>query len=307
MVSSNLSTFCGKPVMDFNMDDSIKDFSKVVYRLRLGYEDLDKGLKMEELLDKFAQIPSVSTIKELIIGQWDYDSSNDASELVKKLVSLKHVFKNLKSLFIGDITYEEQEISWIQQSDLSPILAAYPKLELFQIRGGDGLSLSVLNHLNLKTLIIETGGLPPNVVKEVGNANLPKLEKLELWLGSDDYGFDSKIKDFTPIFNGKKFPKLKFLGLKNSILQDEFAIEIASSAVLDQLETLDLSMGVLSDKGAKALLNSSKIKKLKFLNLNHHYMSKGMMDKLKKMGIPVSTDGQLEADEEGDRYVEVSE
>jgi len=86
-----------------------------------------------------------------------------------------------------------------------------------------------LKHKNLKTLVIQTGGLPPNVVQDIANADLPNLEKLELWLGDDNYGFESSIEDFDAIINGGKFPKLTYLGLKNSNIQDEIAIAIAKS------------------------------------------------------------------------------
>lgn len=307
MISSNLDTFCGKTVVDIIFEDGIKDLDKNVYRLKLDYEALDSGEKMDDFIQNFAEAPFASKIEELIIGQWDYDSSHDSSIVVNKLVELKDTFKNLKALFIGDITYEEQEISWICQSDVSPILAAYPNLEFLQIRGGTDLGLSQLKHPNLKTLIIQTGGLPPNVVNDISNAELPNLEKLEVWLGSDAYGFESKIEDFENIINGGKFPKLMYLGLKNSIIQDEIAIKLAQSPILDQLHTLDLSMGVLTDKGAQALLDSPKIKQLTHLNLNHHYMSDSMMEKLRGLGISISMDDQEDVEDEDDRYVEVSE
>jgi hypothetical protein len=307
MIDSNLDTFCGKNVLDFNIEDDMQDLDKVVYRLRLDYDEFDDGQTIVERIEQFAEMAHAPDVHELIIGQWAQDSDSGPTELVNKLVELKDTFTNLKALFIGDITYEELEISWIGQGDLSPLLAAYPKLELFQIRGGADLSLSTLNHANLKTLIIQTGGLPPNVVNDVSNAQLPNLEKLEMWLGSDNYGFDSKIEDFETIINGGKFPKLTYLGLKNSMIQDDIAIKVAQSPILDQLETLDLSMGILTDTGAQALLDSSKLGHLKLLNLNHHYMSEGVMEKLKGLGIPVSMEDKEDEEDEENRYVEVSE
>lgn len=306
MISDNLDTFCGKPVIDFNSEEGIKGLDKYVYRLSLSYDELEDGGKMGDLIDAFAETPLAATVQELIIGQWSSDPSSDVG-VVEKLVEFKDRFKQLKALFIGDITSEEQEISWIEQSDLSPILTAYPNLELLQTRGGNGLSFGALNHANLKTLIIQTGGLPPNVVAEVSKAELPNLEKLEMWLGDENYGFDSKIDDFDAIINGGKFPKLTYLGLKNSIIQDDIAIKVAESPILDQLNTLDLSMGILTDKGAQALVDSPKIKQLKSLNLNHHFMSNKMMKKLKGLYIDVSMENQMDEEDEDCRYIEVSE
>ncbi|WP_188771305.1 STM4015 family protein [Emticicia aquatilis] len=304
MVHDNLEIFNGKFVSDFIPNETQVDFTNHTYRLRLDFDSIENGSTIDELIHSFAQLPNIHQCQELIIGQWSFDSGSEG--VVNALVNLKEGFKNLKTLFIGDITYEEQEISWIQQSDLSPILAAYPNLELLQIRGGTSLSFSNLKHDNLKSLIIQTGGLPPNVIEEINNSHLPNLEKLELWLGDENYGFESKIEDLDIIINAGKFPKLTYLGLKNSFLQDEIAIKISQSRILGQLHTLDLSMGTLTDLGANALLRNPAISNLHFLNLDHHYMSDEMMEQIKSLGIPVSMNDR-EVEDDGYRYIEVSE
>ena len=38
----------------------------------------------------------------------------------------------LEALFLGDITFEQQEISWIQQSDISPLFLAFPRLRVLR-------------------------------------------------------------------------------------------------------------------------------------------------------------------------------
>jgi hypothetical protein len=232
--------------------------------------------------------------------------SESSFEVVDKLVALKDSFKELKALFIGDITYEECEISWIMQTDITPILKAFPQLEHLQIRGGTGLDFKELAHDKLTTLIIETGGMDPDVVQQVNAARLPNLQKLELWLGSNNYGFNSTIEDFKPILSGTLFPKLTWLGLMDSVIQDDIAIAVADAPVLKQLNELDLSMGVLTDKGAAALLKSEGIRKLKHLNLRHHFLSEAMMEQLRALGISINLDDK-EEDDEDYRYVEVAE
>ena len=65
-------------------------------------------------------------------------------------------------------------------------------------------------------------------------------------------------------------------------------------------------MGTLTDKGASALIGNDGIRKLKFLNLRHHFLSDGMMDQLKALGVPINLEGkQMEDDEVG--FVEVAE
>lgn len=309
-VNSNLDYFLTKQVVDYSPEDGIQRPQEVVYRIRLSYDDFDEGKSIGSLTDAFAKDPNAGQVTELIFGAFDFESSDSTEGIVNKLVEYKDVFKNLKAIFIGDITYEENEISWINQSNVGPVLDAYPALEHFQVRGGNDLSFGKLVHENLKTLIIETGGLPPNVVAEVSAAHLPALRKLEIWFGSENYGFDSAIGDLATIISGKPFPQLKELGLMNSEIQNEIAIEVSKSPVLDQLEVLDLSMGILDDKGGEAILNSEGMKKLKHINLRHHYLSNDMMSKLSARYPGINLDEQEEADDDGDesyRYIEVSE
>ncbi len=305
-INAHLTTFLNKKIEEYSPETGIGDPGQIVYRISIDYDDQESGIKVTDILDQFANDPKAGQVQELIIGAFDFQSSESVSTIVTRLVELKDTFQNLKALFIGDIIVDECEISWIQQADISPILKAYPGLEHLQIRGGDGLRFSDLQHPRLRTLIVETGGLPPNVVKEINGARLPALERLELWLGSDNYGWESTMADFEPILSGKTFPELRVLGLMNSEIQDEVAIAVAHSPILKQLKALDLSMGTLTDKGAKALLDSPGIRELDFLNLRRHYLSDKMMAQLKTLGIRINLDDQEKEDSEY-RYAEVTE
>lgn len=306
-VNAHLETFLNKKIEEYSPETGIGDTEQIVYRISIDYDQQESGTSITDVLDQFANHPKAGQVQELIIGAFDFQSSESVSTIVAKLVELKNTFPNLKALFIGDIIVDECEISWIQQTDISPILKAYPGLEHLQVRGGDGLSFSDLQHPRLRTLIVETGGLPPNVVKEINEARLPALERLELWLGSDNYGWESTMADFEPILSGKTFPELRILGLMDSEIQDEVAIAVAQAPILQQLKALDLSMGTLTDKGAKALLDSPGIRNLDFLNLRHHYLSDNMMAQLKTLHIRINLDDQEKEGGDDYRYAEVTE
>lgn len=306
-INSNLDVFCGKAVEDFNPEAGILDYNMRAYRVRLTYDMYDSGTTIESLIRAFASDPKAAEAEDLVIGAFDFESSTTTSGIVSTLCELKDQLRSLRNLFIGDITYEENEISWIQQCDVSPLFSAYPNLVHFQVRGGNDLSLGTLTHDKLETLIVETGGMHPSTITEVCNAKLPNLTKLELWLGSSDYGFDSTVEDLRPILDGKLFPKLKYLGLRDSEISDAIAKSLNGAGVLDLIEELDLSMGTIGDEGAQALLDNPTIRKLKSLNLSHHYLSDAMMEKMETLGIPVDMEDQNEEEEEGYRYVEVAE
>jgi len=223
----------------------------------------------------------------------------------------KKYLTNLKAVFIGDIAYDECEISWIQQSDISPILQAYPKLEILQVRGGDGLHFSPpVRHNSLKALIVETGGLSRDTVAQICNMNLPALEHLELWFGSEDYGGDCWFEDIHPIIFEDKFPNLTYLGLRNSQFTDEIANAIVASPIINSISVLDLSMGTLSDAGAEKLLNCEAINYLDILNVSESFLSEEMIEKLSGLDVRVLASNQKKEDDDSyihSRYCSVAE
>ncbi|WP_338540488.1 STM4015 family protein [Paenibacillus tundrae] len=276
-------------------------------KLTVSYDDYENGIRIENLIEELAAKPESRTLESLVIGDWGqaYESSPDG--FVSKLVELAPHFPSLKKLFIGDMGFEECEVSWIIQTDLTPLLRTFPQLTSFWIKGSNDLSLEPLEHANLEELVIICGGLPKKVISSVTHANLPELRKLELYLGVEDYGFDGSLEDVSPLFEQGRFPKLVYLGLKDSEIQDEIAQAIAEAPVLDQLEVLDLSQGTLSDVGAKALLASDKIKKLKHLDLSYHYMTDEMLIQWKRSGISVDVSDQQQSDEDDWRYPSLTE
>ena len=104
----------------------------------------------------------------------------EAEAVVAALVAAREKLPKLRVLFMGDIISEENEVSWIEQTDVSPLLEAYPELEYFGVRGGNGLRLGDIRHEHLRSLVIEAGGLAREVVLDVLRADLPSLEHLEL-------------------------------------------------------------------------------------------------------------------------------
>lgn len=277
-------------------------------KLSIDFDAHEDGKKLAPLIEELAADAEKSNaLTSLIIGDWGAAYEESPDEFLPTLIEASSSFPNLRKLFIGDMSFEECEVSWINQSNLGPLLSAYPQIETFIIKGSTDLELNPLEHHNLKELSIICGGLPASVLQAVYHGTLPELRKLELYLGVEDYGFDGDLEqDILPFLNNNPFPKLTSLGLKDSELQDEIAIAAANAPVLSQLEELDLSEGTLSDKGAEALINSEHIRKLKHLNLSYHYMSDDMLNRWRGTGLPVSLDEQQDLGEEW-RYPALTE
>ena len=204
------------------------------------------------------------------------------------------------------MTFEDCEISWIIQGNYQSLLQAFPQLEVLRIRGATSLQLPAFSLPALRELVIESGGLPREISEGLAQSTLPSLERLELWLGTDEYGFDGDVDLFRGVLQKLRSPKLRHLGLRDSEIADQVATWLATEGWVAELDTLDLSLGTLGDEGAKALLASPHVTKLKRLDLSHHYISAPVQAQLRAAIPGVVLDDPQEPDE-GNRYVAVGE
>lgn len=305
-INEHVTEFAGKPVMDWEPDTAISDPEGVMYRLRWGYDHQDSWL------DKFAAFlddQAADRVTGLVVGMWsNEDDEETAQAIIEALVAARDKLPKLTAIFVGDIPFDENEMSWIEQGSYGALWSAYPDLEHVCVRGGNGLDLGTLKLPKLRSLVIQTGGMPGSVMRQVAQADLRSLEHLELWLGIEDYGADWTTEDLAPILEGKQLPQVRTLGLRNSDQADALAALVVNTPIMSQLEVLDLSMGTLGDVGAQALLDSPAVLKLKKLDLHHHYCSDEMMKKLQALPIKVDLHEQETSDgDEQDRYVAVGE
>lgn len=311
-ISKHAGRFAGRPVREFKPDDR-PTRAKCVFRLSLGYGD---QRTFPELLDQFLTRYGGPGLTALVVGAWHYERMLDsAAEVVEALVGATDRMPNLRALFFGDITYQECEISWIRHGDVSPLLPAFPKLEEFRIRGASDLTFGRLRHPNLRSLAIESGGLPEPLLDEVWAAKLPRLEHLELWLGTDSYGGIEGPAPLRKLLNGKRFPGLRYLGLRNCEIADAVAAAVARSPLLGRLQVLDLSLGNIGDAGAKALIDAPATRTLEKLDLHHHYISDPVLRDLRRLKVGLDASGREKEvrydDEDEDaevyRYITASE
>jgi len=299
-----MSEFAGRRVQTWKPGQKISDVQNIAFKVGIEPDEGD----WSEIFSGFLETPGVEKVQALVVGAWeDMVEGGVCDAVVEEIADAAAKLTKLEALFLADVTFEECEISWIVQTDMSPIFTAYPQLKVFGVRGGSELDLGDLEHENLEVLIVETGGLDESVVKQVGKSRLPKLRHLELWLGDGGYGASFELEDLRPFISGEKFPNLKYLGLRNSEEADAIAKLLAESPVLSRLEVLDLSLGTIGDEGGEALLASPEIKKLKKLNLRHNYFSEAVIKQFSALGIEVDTSENERSAKQDDRYVSVSE
>jgi len=305
-IGEHATTFEGRDVVSYDIEQGAVNPQREAYVLRSDWDDYERFSKQWDALIKD---PNRGKVEALIFGMWDeemFDASTSA--LVELLVEAADELTSLEAVFFPDVTYEECEISWLNQSDVSPVLEAYPKLKTLRVRGGQYLEFHEVRHEGLKRLIVETGGLGADTVSSICLLNLPNLEHLELWFGSDNYGGDASAEDLAPILSGKLFPKLTSLGLMNSEFANDIARELAGAPVLEQIKTLDMSMGTMTDEGAQHLLSNPALAKLERIDLTDNYISDEMAAKLgDAWSGRTYLDGQREDDGDGWFYASVTE
>jgi hypothetical protein len=300
-VADYAEKFYGLPIVDYRHGDKVTRRDCV---FRLSQETYDAEESQRDVLDSFLAQVDPARLEALVIGPWSEASSEGPDGYFEALI--EHRLPALKALFVGDMTYEDCEMSWIIQTDYAPLLAAYPNLEVLRIRGTNELKLPRLSLPNLRELAIESGGLPSAIVRTIGDSTLPALKKLELWLGDEGYGFDGDLSTYKDLLAKLQPQRLEYLGLRNAEISDQLAGYLAQQSWVGSLHTLDLSMGTLGDDGAKALLASQFVRRLKVLDVRHHYISARVIEQLEALPLTLEIDAAEEADD-GDRYVQVSE
>ena len=275
-------------------EETAREMKVEAKKYTLSYDEYENNVN---LLDKILKDKHLSEYKQITIGCWDYEGG-DCSALLQGMIENKEKFAQIGGLFWGDIEQEEQEISWIEQADISPLLDAMPKLKDLKIKGTNNLRLGKTSRPELQSLEIISGGLPTEVVEDILGSDFPNLEKLILYVGVEDYGFEADIEIFRPLFSKERFPKLTYLGIVNSEEQDKIVEMFLESDILPQLETMDVSAGTLKDEGAQLLLdNMDKIAHLKFINMRYNYLSKEMKKQLQSLPMKIDIAETEEADE----------
>jgi hypothetical protein len=241
-------------------------------------------MPFEEWWSSFLDGVRTDEVVALVIGAWWQEWDEHGLVPVLDLITAEaHRLPRLRAVFLGDVESEESEISWIRQGDVSRVLRAWPGLYELGLRGAENLVIEPLRHEELRRLRIESGGLPPEPVRGLAACDLPALHHLELWLGTTWYGGDCTAADVRALLAMlDRSPRLAHLGLRNSDIQDEIAAAVAAAPVVAGLDSLDLSMGTLSDDGGAALLSGQPLTHLRALDLGHHYMSEEMTRRVRE-------------------------
>ena len=262
------------------------------------YDEYEDGKNAETMVEDILADPEFSGLDELVIGSWGSAYEDDCQPIIDAIVENADRFSHITKLFVGDMDFEECEVSWIMQGDYSQIWKAMPQLKELTIKGSMDLTLGEIAHENLESLTIICGGLGADVIKEIEKAKLPSLKKLLLYIGVEDYGFDGDAGTIKELLENSDFSNLTYLGIVDSEIQDELAQVVLECKYIHQIDTLDLSCGTLTDKGGSMLLEKlPELPNIRKLDVHHHYLSGEMMKKIENLSLEADVSEQEKAEE----------
>lgn len=291
MIARHLQTFGGLPVEDVpGLGEPWPGTAEpYAWRVRVGHDDET----WPERFARFLDTVDGSLVRALIVGDW-YAEYGDSREAVAAIAAAADRLPNLTALFIGDIAYEECELSMIEHDDVTSLLNAYPRLEELGIRGSWAFIAPYVRHTRLRALTVEGCGLLDEMVRGIADGEFPALTRVELWFGDHEYVGDA-VSEVTSLLRSDGLPALTHLGLRNCDRTDALAAALAVEPLAAQLRTVDLSMGTLTDAGAEVLLSGQPLGHLESLDLTHHFLSKAMIKRVES-ALPVGKLAKAEAD-----------
>ena len=252
------------------------------------YEQYEEGKGSASMVDEILEDPEFGQVTDLVIGCWGNPCEEDCQAILDGIVNHRDRFAHVEKLFVGDMDYEECEASWIIQGNYQKLWEALPQLKELTIKGSTDLELGEISHDTLEALTIICGGLPSSVMESIQNARLPRLKKLVLYIGSDNYGFDGNGDSIRTLLEKSDFPSLEYLGIEDSEIQDELTEIVLNCKYMNQIHTLDLANGTLTDKGGKLLLERlPAYPNVKALDVHYHYMSEDMVEDLETLPVDI--------------------
>ncbi len=246
-------------------------------------------------------------VDELRFGLAGYTDRNDWAPTLRALAEAPHP-ERIRELRFDDYEYTDCEISWAAMGDLGGLFAPFTGLEVLHLKSGAGGDLGELALPNLKTFIRESGGLAATEIESICNAAWPKLEHLEIWFGSGNYGAQGTVATIRSILDGRGLPALRHLGIVNCEFVEDAIDALAHSKILAQLSSLDLSKGVLARRGAALFeQHAAAFRHLASIDLSSNCLDAEQIARIRAVLDNVIVIDQREIDEDDYEEVEAEE
>ncbi|MFD0904096.1 hypothetical protein [Actinomadura sediminis] len=178
----------------------------------------------------------------------EQDDDEVLAKAVEAMAGRAADFPNLRALFVGEIDDDQQ--CACSDVDAALLLDALPGLAELTMCAHIGLRFRAVEHTALRRLSLH-GVLPPDDTARLAACRLPALEHLELWSIEDfsDAQDPGERAALDALFRGDTMPALRHLGLREFTFADDMVGQLAASALLPRLASLDLSRSAVTDRG----------------------------------------------------------
>ena len=215
-----------------------------IYQLHLGHASFDDRVP---LLKEVLAHPSGRFLVDVGLGAYE------PADLKKQITAL---------LKRPPITLRVLEVGCSESlGDLQPLVDAFPRLERLELSSHD----IVLPKLASDLVALRCFGDPLReaAMTTIAMRAWPRLERLELTFGDPDadyYGRAPSVATFEqvrPLLARRDLPALKHLALTRCVFAGAIVRALATSPLLGQLETLDLTDSVITGEDVAALATCS--------------------------------------------------
>jgi hypothetical protein len=233
------------------------------------------------------------------------ENGDPAGDNLQALIDVlaEHTPPTVREIIFGDSV---DQISWHHTGNLATLWRGVPNLRMLAIETGH-VALGTIDAPALERLVVKTGGLSKAAGASLAALRAPKLEHLEIYYGDPDFSGDCSIAEVTPLLERTDLPALRELGLKNAMFENDIARALVESKLLRQLRVLDLSLGTMTDEGARVLAAArGALSHLDTLDLSHNFLTADGIATVQGLATHVITEDQQVAEDDF-YYVAVGE
>ncbi len=189
-------------------------------------------------------------------------------------------------------TFDNIEGFLATRADVTAFLPKLRDLERLELQAGQ-VTFERVDLPELRDFQLRTAGLGRDTLRALTAARWPALDRLTLWFGSPRYGADCRVEDLAPILDGEHFPRLRHLRLMNATFTDELCEALVSSRLLPRLRSVDLSLGLMTDEGARTLArHAAALGHLQKLSLANNALTRDGEALLTATSLPVDFSGR---------------
>lgn len=286
------------------------------YDWEMGRGFLD-SLNVAYLLPGFAKTlkksPLVSTMRRLTIrhpsNSWDLEEIDEYAETewdeddapsLKMLNGAK--FSNMRHF---EVSEQESQSCHCSATSVHNLIKLMPRLETLQLDAHD-VNIGAIFRLKcpeLRSLTLQHTADRHPLETLAKNTSFSKLESLYLWPHAMDHDAEGAYIDFKglkALCASKNLPALKHLSLYLTDVGDKGVAELVKSPLFQQLQTLRLVYGIVTDAGVDTLCEHD-LNHLETLDLSGNYITRDGVSKLKQ-AYPKVGAGEQHTGEPTDEY-----